>query len=306
MTTHFHYSSSGCIEPEQIVPTDNGDLHIWAPAKLNLNLLVGPVGADGYHPLDSVVAKVSFYDELTLSPLDSGNVTLECRGLPCGLDEENLAFRAAMLMQDVADAGGQGVAISLTKRIPPGMGLGGGSSDAAAVLMGLNRLWALDLEVPELIDLGAQLGSDVPLFLGGSCSRMTGRGEILEPVTVSSFAALLVMPPVHCSTGAVYGAFDAFPSPIGQQLDQFEWAGPVKTWRDKLVNDLAVPAFRVREELAEYQRRIAEVTGQNVHVTGSGAGMFICCDDIEEAESLQNTLPEDLNEIAIVAELNPW
>jgi 4-diphosphocytidyl-2-C-methyl-D-erythritol kinase len=305
MTTHFHYDSLLPPSDRQITRRDDGGLDVLAPAKLNLELLVGPVRDDGYHPLDSVVAKIAFYDELTLLPA-STSTTLTCHGLPCGSNEDNLALRAARLMQTLPEAAGKDVAISLTKHIPPGMGLGGGSSDAAAVLVGLNALWELGLAEDALVTLGAQLGSDVPLFLGNACSRMTGRGEVLEPVSISPFAALLVMPPVHCSTGEVYGAFDESPSVLGDPRSVSDWARPVDVWGDTLVNDLAGPACRVQPELAEYRSRMEDVIGKRVHVTGSGAGLFVLCEMVDEADAIRAGLPGELADIAITTVVNPW
>jgi len=132
---------------------------------------VGSARADGYHPVDSCIAKITLYDRIDLLRRDEEDkkISLMCEGVNCGPVEENLAYRAAALL-----AGGRnvpGVEIRLSKKIPPGGGLGGGSSDAAAVLTGLSVFWNLFIPNEELCELAAKLGSDVPLFLGSASCR---------------------------------------------------------------------------------------------------------------------------------------
>lgn len=261
----------------------DGAIRLWAPAKINLNLLVAARRADGFHSVDSIVAKVTLYDRIDLHVGSSGRVDLECDAAECGPDERNLALRAANLL-----AGGRrvpGAAIRLAKHIPPGRGLGGGSSDAAAVLLGLRRLWAIDVPDEELLALSAELGSDVPLFLGPPALRMTGRGEGIEPVAVHEFRAVLFLPEFSCDTGEVYRAFDAHSARPAQQLDAELLAAPPSRWRDKLVNQLAAPAESVRPELAKMRASLARAVSLPVCLTGSGSGMFVLCDDDSEAAS---------------------
>ena len=191
---------------------DERRLRLWAPAKINLDLLVGAVMADGFHRLDSRVAKITFYDQIDLHLRDDGEITFTCSHAPdaeqpnCGPDEDNLALRAAGLMCQGRSVAGADV--TLVKHIPPGKGLGGGSSDAAAMLMGLNELWSLHLPMAELAEMAEQLGSDVPLFLGPSAVRITGRGENITPIAVRPFCVVLYLPAGACPTGDVYRTFD--------------------------------------------------------------------------------------------------
>ena len=211
-------------------------LRLLAPAKINLNLLVGPRGPDGFHEIDSLVAKVTLYDEIELRGREEGEIRFTCRGAGCGGDEKNLALRAARLLAEGRHVGG--VDITLSKHIPPGRGLGGGSSDAAAVLIGLNELWQLGVSAAELSALAASLGSDVPLFFGPPAARMTGRGELLEEISVHPFVAVLILPDFTCRTSAVYRAFDEAPAAVEKQLEPPTLGGSPSQWRAALVNQL--------------------------------------------------------------------
>lgn len=283
----------------------DGALVAAAPAKINLNLLVGPPGDDGYHPLDSIVAKISLHDTLELRPRSDGQVTLACTGCDSGPVEENLVMRAAMLLAGGRDT--PGADIALHKAIPAGMGLGGGSSDAAAALAALSELWQLGLGDADSRALARPLGSDVPLFLGPACSRMTGRGERLAPMAIHPFFVALVLPHFSCSTADVYRAYDLSPSPIGEQLDaDLLAAQPPSAWRDKLVNDLAEPARQTYPQLAELWDRLAACADVPIQLTGSGSGLFALFDTLADAQAFASALPADLRGMCVLAASNAW
>ena len=278
-------------------------LVVNAPAKINLNLLVGARRDDGYHSLDSLAAKVTLYDRIELRTRDDGAVRLECTGFDCGPKEDNLALRAARLLAGGADAGG--VDITLAKSIPPGRGLGGGSSDAAAVLAGLNDIWRLGLATPQLGELGAELGSDVPLLLGPPAARMTGRGQHVQPVDVHDFVAVLCLPDFACSTAEVYRAFDEEPTAMGRQLPLESLAQPPSQWRGLLVNQLTDAALSVCSGL---ERMLAAISQDFPHarMTGSGSAVFILCGDGPEALAALAAMPEDLRHQCVIVRNNPW
>lgn len=280
-------------------------IRVAAPAKLNLSLLVGPVRPDGFHPIDSIVAKVTLYDEVELCRRDDGRTNFTCRGPDCGPEDSNLACRAAKLLQ--RQAGAEGADISLKKSIPPGAGLGGGSSDAAAALIGLNELWQLALADAELAELGAELGSDVPLFFGPPCCRATGRGEIIRPTAVHDFVAILILPESPCATAAVYKAYDPQAAEIGEQLDaEIIARQPPSSWRGLLRNDLASAARRVNGELDAAWRRLERAVPLPVCMTGSGSAMFMICDDADEASSVWGSLGPDLRGRSVIVRRSPW
>jgi 4-diphosphocytidyl-2-C-methyl-D-erythritol kinase len=159
-------------------------LELIAPAKLNLVLEVTGRRADGYHDLASVMQTIDLADTVRLEPASSIEIEVagdEVRGVPRE-GPRNLAFRAAHALAEAARNPDLGARIELEKRIPAGMGLGGGSTDAAAVLRGLNRLWGLDLSVEALTEVAATVGSDVAFFLHGGTAFVSGRGEQVEPL----------------------------------------------------------------------------------------------------------------------------
>ena len=281
-----------------------GALLIHAPAKINLNLLVGPARSDGFHSIDSLVAKVTLYDQIELRPRSDGQLTFRCTGADCGPDRHNLAFRAAALLADGRHAAGADLV--LTKHIPPGKGLGGGSSDAAAVLRALNKLWELKLPPPALDALASQLGSDVPLFLGPPAARITGRGECVSPIDVHPFWAVLHLPAVSCDTAAVYRSFDRHPAPPRQQLPIDPLAAePPSQWAALLRNQLTEAAIRVRPEIRRALDDLA-ASPRPVCLTGSGSAAFILCDDEEDAMGVLADLPSTIGPRCIIVRRNTW
>ena len=178
-----------------------------APAKINLTLWVGPRRADGYHPVESIVALISLVDRLTVEAGGKGcELTCSEAGLAC--DESNLVVRAARALAKRLGRGAN-LRLHLDKSIPIGAGLGGGSSDAAACLLALNDLWEAGYDNQQLAEIGAQLGSDVALFLDSPISMVRGRGEVVEPVGFDwPFWAVLLAPEEPVGTAEVYHKFD--------------------------------------------------------------------------------------------------
>jgi 4-diphosphocytidyl-2-C-methyl-D-erythritol kinase len=179
-----------------------------APAKVNLTLDIKGKRADGYHELETVMHQISLADRITITAIPQGiEVSSNHPELPA--DETNLAYRAAAtLLKKYPDRGG--VAIHIDKVIPIGAGLAGGSTDAAAVLKGLNTLYGLDLSVQELMSIGLEIGSDVPFCVQGGTALARGRGEQLQalPPHIKLFL-LLVKPKFSVSTAEVYGQYDS-------------------------------------------------------------------------------------------------
>jgi len=182
-----------------------------APAKLNLFLHVVGRRADGYHLLQTVFRLLDHGDRLRFAPRNDGGVRLT-RPLPGVRADDDLTLRAARLLQAEADASGEGerpgVDISVEKRLPLGGGLGGGSSDAATVLLALNHLWHLGLSRRRLQEIGLTLGADVPVFVFGRSAFAQGVGEALHAVDLPERWYLVVEPPVQVSTAAIFAAAD--------------------------------------------------------------------------------------------------
>jgi 4-diphosphocytidyl-2-C-methyl-D-erythritol kinase len=176
-----------------------------APAKINLLLDVLSKREDGFHEVEMVMTMVDLADRLEMEELSSDTIIISSQAGYIPLDEKNLAFQAAKLMKERFDVR-KGVYIHLDKKIPVAAGLAGGSSDAAATLRGLNRLWQLNIPTPELMRLGAELGSDVPFCITGGTAIARGRGEKLEPISSPPPCwVILAKPPIHVSTASIYG-----------------------------------------------------------------------------------------------------
>lgn len=182
-------------------------LTLSAPAKLNLFLHVTGRQSDGYHTLETLFQLVDLYDEVRVAVREDGRIVRDpppsdplLGGLP---DEADLTVRAARLLQSACGTR-LGAGIHVTKRIPAGGGLGGGSSDAAAVLMALNELWDLGWPRERLAGLGAQLGADVPVFVHGRNAFATGRGDVLQPVSLPARWFLILHPGISVSTAEVF------------------------------------------------------------------------------------------------------
>lgn len=233
-------------------------LRIEAFAKLNLGLRILGVREDGYHDIDSTFQSISLSDELTFVKRAEGIsvVTSPDIGVPA-LD--NLVWRAAQLARETGGVDG-GIAIQLKKRIPVGAGMGGGSSDAAATLVAMNKLFHLDLSIQQLHELGAQLGSDVPFFLNGGRSQVSGRGEILEPLEVvkEPIHVAILHPPFSLRTPEVFARYDEFADAERTKLEL------------GLENDLEPAALALRPELVETRRFLEASKARSFGLTGSG------------------------------------
>ncbi|MFC0216133.1 4-(cytidine 5'-diphospho)-2-C-methyl-D-erythritol kinase [Paenibacillus chartarius] len=180
-----------------------------APAKINLSLDVLRKRDDGYHEVEMIMTMVDLADRLELQELPRDTIIISSQAGYIPLDEKNLAFQAAKLIKDRYDVK-KGVYIHLDKKIPVAAGLAGGSSDAAAALRGLNRLWGLGISTEELKVLGAELGSDVPFCVTGGTAVARGRGEKLEVIpSPPQCWVVLAKPPINVSTSEVYGKLNA-------------------------------------------------------------------------------------------------
>lgn len=263
-----------------------------APAKINLTLRVYPLRADGYHDLESLVLPIGLADRLQVSQRQDDTITLEVDDPSIPADASNLVWRAALALR-AASGAWRGADMRLLKRIPAGAGLGGGSSNAAAALRALNDVWQLGMTLTALADVAASLGSDVPLFLHGSPCLISGRGERVEPVHLRLRGALvLVLPPLHCATPLVYRAFDGLP-PVPRDceglLERVRQASEpldASEFSSLLFNDLESAAVVVTPALGVLLNRLRKALAAPVHVTGSGAGVFLLVGRGEDGQAL--------------------
>ena len=254
---------------------------VLAPAKINLHLRVGPGRADGFHPLLTWMVTVGLADVLTVGPSD-GRLSFTCDDPSLPTDGRNLVVRAVTALAERLGRA-PAVTIHLTKRVPAGGGLGGGSSDAAHALLAVAKLW--DVDEPRLLaDVAAGVGSDVPFFLYGPSSVCRGRGERVLPVAPPAVAryAVLVLPGIEMPTAAVYRRFDEMGLGSGTSGDLGEGAWtvlPAAELMGHLVNDLEPPAFALRPPLGELRQRLERALGQPVRMSGSGSTLFTLFDD---------------------------
>jgi 4-diphosphocytidyl-2-C-methyl-D-erythritol kinase len=254
-----------------------------APAKLNLRLLVGPPGPDGYHPLRTLMVALDGLDDtVSVAPAPARRVS--CPGIE---GPANLAWRALDELE--AEAGRPlPCAVAIEKRIPARAGLGGGSSDAAATLAGACRLHGLDLGPGRLERVAARVGSDVPFFVRGGSQWAEGRGERLAPAHVPRFAALLAKPAPGLSTAEVYRAFDRLPAPPPAP-HEFACTRNDPSYREIVAcsrNDLWGAALALAPRLGATARALAAAGADAVLLCGSGsclAGLFPARADAEAA-----------------------
>lgn len=284
-------------------------MKLYSPAKVNLTLAVSGCREDGYHELDSVVTPLSLCDEVVLTRATAGESTLEMTSDSVDLSlipadcEQNLAVRAVRLLE--REVGRMlPTSIKIFKRIPLGGGLGGGSSNAATVLKGVNELWELRVSLERLCALGAQLGSDVPLFLLDGTVRMQGRGEVVQRLALPHATPLFMVlanAGVHCSTPRVYRALDeqrekaqnfffkdlterdVFCNNLHLSLQKGE-AKAVLPW---LLNDLEQPCYTLFPEVRGTAEALLQAGCEGVLLCGSGGTV---CGIVTSAEAGERVL----------------
>lgn len=285
-----------------------------APAKINLALRVLGTRPDGFHEIESLVARIALTDEVRAAPRREGDIRLTCSDPRLATDESNLVVRAAVLLRRAAGVA-QGATLHLEKRIPAGAGLGGGSSDAAATLRLLSELWSLNWPAARLQELSAELGSDVPLFLSdGPLCLLGGRGERVAPVARPLSAAVcLVLPGLQCATPAVYRAFDELPTPgerpairtLLERLPSPGEPGALERWARGLYNDLEPAARRVCPPLGVMLDKLRGQLDPGFHMTGSGAALFRLCAEACTAAELADSVQERFGVRAMACGLWP-
>ena len=254
-------------------------LYVPAYAKINMFLEILDKRADGFHNIESVMHTVSLCDNVTLEINNSGTVTLDCPalGIPA---EKNIAWKAAKLYTEQAGIT-DGVHITVTKNIPWEAGLGGGSSDAGAVLRGLNKLYGSFTE-SELLVLAAEIGSDVPFCTVGGCMHATGRGEILSSLPcLPDCRILIIKGDAGTSTAAAYAAADAVGfTPEVNRLNARLYDGNLK--------EICKHTFNRFEDTAPYLPPLKDALLSNSALTamlsGSGSAVFAIFDDPEAAK----------------------
>ena len=266
-----------------------------APAKVNLFLHVGPLEADGYHPLASLVAFADVGDGLTVERADRLSLTVagSFAGALDGTDD-NLVLRALRALGTAAGIGEPGLAITLDKQLPVAAGLGGGSSDAGAALKLARDVLGLALDDTALAGIAAGIGADGPMCLHARAAWAEGRGDVLTFESgLPPLPALLVNPGVPSATGAVYRAFDAEPSGRADRpAPPADWrASTVIDWLAGQRNDLQAPAVTLAPAIGEALSVTAALPGVRLtRMSGSGATVFALFDTIAAAKAAGEAL----------------
>jgi len=262
---------------------------VRVPGKLNLELLVGPLRADGFHALSTVYQAVSVHDDVTVAPADEWGVSVygdHAEGVP--LDEDNLALRAARLVAGLAGDPGP-VHISIRKGIPVAGGMAGGSADAAATLVACDHLWDLGMSREGLERVGAELGSDVPFLISGGTAMGSGRGELLAPVLArGSYHWVFALGPGGLSTPSVYAECDRLrgSSPVPDPVPNAELMSALRSGdphilAPHLVNDLQDAAVSLMPRLGDVLEAGMEYGALAGLVSGSGPTVAFLVEEVE-------------------------
>ncbi|MDR1196027.1 MAG: 4-(cytidine 5'-diphospho)-2-C-methyl-D-erythritol kinase [Endomicrobium sp.] len=269
-------------------------IKIQAPAKINLYLEIIGKRPDGYHNLESVMQTVSLFDDITVEDISSG-IILECDNANIPSDSSNLAYKAALSLQKHFDIQ-KGVKITLKKEIPTGAGLGGGSSDAAAVIKALVKLWGIKASKPELESIAAGLGADVPFFLTGGTAVCKGIGEIVFPLAnIRKMPIILVNPGFGVSTPSVYRNVE-FPLTKPRKIRIIERliCGGSFNKNDAskyCFNRLEEFVFPAYPEIAKIKSIMADLGCASL-MSGSGATVFCILGSESQSETIKSKLRE--------------
>jgi 4-diphosphocytidyl-2-C-methyl-D-erythritol kinase len=288
------------------------DLLVLAPAKINLSLLIAGKRPDGFHEIETVMAKIDWYDEVLLQPAGRSGIELICDGpqwAPPG--EDNLVYLAAKSLLESCGLTND-IRIKLTKNIPAGTGLGSASSDAAAALIGINHYLELGLDKKDLSKLAAKLGSDVAFFLDGPLAFCTGKGEKIQILDkIFNFTALLILPDVSVSTKKVYNNYRhdrGLYKKLNIQIKDHIRKNRIDLLVKMCANMLAESCFELEKNLAELKNTIDSLDLWPCCLSGSGSAMFCIIESGDEDETIEpmRVLAERFGCKSIIARNNRW
>ena len=295
---------------DQFKNTGTG-LLVRAPAKINLSLLITGKRPDGYHGIETLMAKINWYDELLFEPGQADGIELICTGPHWAPDgEENLVWRAC---EQLMDRIGKKIPIrvTLTKNIPAGTGLGSASSDAAAALVGFNRFANLNVPDKILHEFAASLGSDINFFLDGPLAYCTGRGEKIQKIdTRYDFSALLIISDINVSTKKVYENYvhdpDVYRS-LSEKINRYLAKKNIDSVAKICANMLEPYCFQLENRLQTLKRSCERLCDSKVCLSGSGSAMYILVPALDERVlQLQETLKTEFNCESRFSNNNRW
>ena len=262
-------------------------------AKINLGLNIVARRDDGYHNIETTMCPIKLCDKLQIEEDD--HTSLEIKGLSiAGNIEDNLIIKVVRYMQQ--QFGVPQLQVMLTKNIPMGAGLGGGSSDAAFTLSQINKLFNLKLNNDNLAKIAALFGSDCAFFINNSPAIASGRGDILRPANISlyDYHVIVISPDIYISTAEAYAGChpDPWATPLEKVLEQ-----PIDTWRTDLRNDFEPQAFSAHPELAEIKQMLYNIGATYASMSGSGSSMYGIFSQLPTLEAIDKALSTILSGI---------
>lgn len=279
------------------------ELVVEAPAKINLTLDVIGRRPDGYHELETVMHQINLVDKIYLKKDISGiKVNSNSRLIP--LDKQNLVYKAAETMFNNFHIK-EGISIYIEKIIPVGAGLAGGSTDAAAVLTGIDKLFAVKAGKDAIMQIAALIGSDVPFCVMGGTALARGRGEILKSLPAAmNLSMVLVKPDFQISTAEVYKALD-----LNQVENRSDNEAFLEAWKNcdiigvanNMANVLENVSLKKHGEIASIKRRLLELGALNALMSGSGPSVFGIFNDNKLVRQAYDILQQDYNEVYLVS-----
>ena len=257
--------------------------HKWfAPAKINLALHVTGQRGDGYHLLDTLVTFANVGDHLNFAPAQNLSLSItgpEARHLPN--DQDNIILKAANILRNYAADDTLGAKITLQKNLPVAAGVGGGSTDASATLLGLMDFWKIEVGQHSLQEMALELGADVPMCLHGESALVRGIGEEIEPIALPKLAMVLVNPRVALSTPRI---FKALVNKNNPPLDPYKEGQNTIEYLAHQRNDLTPPALELAPDIAECLSTLQQNNSQLARMSGSGATCFGLFETIDHAQ----------------------
>lgn len=278
-------------------------ISIKAPAKINLTLDVIGKREDGYHEVEMIMTTVDLSDRIDISNREDGQIILDSSAGYIPTDRRNLAYQAAELLKNRMNIN-KGVHIYIEKNIPVAAGLAGGSSDAAATLIGLNRLWNLNLSLDELAKIGAELGSDVPFCVYGGTAMATGRGELIRPLpSPPPCWVVLAKPRTGVSTADIYGRIKLDEikfHPDNREMERALHNKDFKAISNHLGNVLEPVTFSLYPEVKRIKEQMIRFGGQGVLMSGSGPTVFALIQGDNRAHRVYNGLRGFCREVFMV------
>jgi len=271
---------------------EQGKIKVAAPAKVNLFLEILGKRQDGYHEIQTVMQEVSLFDYLYIENYDKG-VAFSCSHPKLATGEENLVVKAVRLMQKESGTS-KGVKIHLDKKIPTGAGLGGGSSDAAATLCGLNRLWQIGYDEKQLMSLAGKLGSDTPFFVMGNTAVCKGRGEVVTPYPLNvKYNYVIIYPRFEVSTAMVYNNFKISLTKnlkdVSFFLQKLESGSPQELGHS-LHNRLEEVVFRLYPDLEKIKKTLTKFDFCGTLLSGSGSALYGLCEEGMDSKEIENKI----------------